>query len=290
MAKKSGLGMGLDVLFDDNKHITGDNVTTIRLSQIEPNRAQPRKFFDEEKLTSLAESIKSSGLLQPIIVKSIADGRYKIVAGERRYRACKSLGMAEIPAIIRDFDDVKAAEAALIENIVREDLNPIEEAAGLRELTEVFGLTQEQAAKAVGKPRSGVANSLRLLGLPGEVQGLLIDGRLSAGHGKVLAGMEDSETALVLALQAADGNMTVRELEQAVKDISEKVQDNNTKTVKKTISGNTFYTETALALKEMLGRKVQISASKNGKKGKITLEFSGEDDLRSIAAVLENLI
>ncbi|MDR0986769.1 MAG: ParB/RepB/Spo0J family partition protein [Ruminococcus sp.] len=275
MARKSGLGMGLNALFDDNR--SHEAITSIRLSMIEPNKTQPRKNFDDEKLKSLADSISRNGLLQPIAVRDTGGGSYKIIAGERRYRACKMLGLTEIPAVVKPFDEKQTAEATLIENLLREDLNPIEEAAGLAELVEKYKLSQEETAKATGKSRSAVANSLRLLTLPDEIKESLEDGSLSVGHGKILAGLEDKEAMLSLAEAAKDGKLTVRQLEAALKR-----GETPSPPVK-----NTYYIETALSLREILGRKVKITG--NGKRGKITLDFSGEDDLKAIAHALEKI-
>jgi ParB family chromosome partitioning protein len=285
MARKGGLGMGLGALFDDNTTQTGDNITTLRISVIEPNRSQPRQSFDEEKIASLAESIKRNGLLSPIIVKPLDNGQYRIIAGERRYRACKLLSMTEIPVTIKDFSDVETAEAALIENLLREDLNPIEEAAGIEELIKTHGLTQEALSKIIGRSRSGIANSLRLLSLPESVRALLISGELSAGQAKVLAGIDNTTLVESLAEKARDGGLTVRQLEETIKRIE---AGESPKTPAVTAKNN-YYTETALSLHEILGRKVKITSSRGGKKGKITLEFSGEDDLKKIAHALEKM-
>ncbi|MDR0903970.1 MAG: ParB/RepB/Spo0J family partition protein [Ruminococcus sp.] len=283
MARKSGLGMGLGALFDDN--VSHEAITAIRLSMIEPNKTQPRKNFDEEKLKALADSISRNGLLQPIAVRETGGGSYKIIAGERRFRACKMLGLTEIPAVVKTFDERQTAEATLIENLLREDLNPIEEASGLRELIEKYGLSQEETAKATGKSRSAVANAVRLLSLPIEIKKMLETGSLSSGHAKLLAGIDDKETMLALAEAAKDGKMTVRQLEAIRQSEPEMKKPEIPPALKK----NNYYIETALSLREILGRKVKIIASKDGKKGKITLDFSGEDDLKAIAQALAKL-
>jgi ParB family chromosome partitioning protein len=256
MARKSGLGMGLGALFDDN--VSHEAITAIRLSMIEPNKTQPRKKFDDEKLRALADSISRNGLLQPIAVRETGGGSYRIIAGERRFRACKMLGLTEIPAVVKTFDERQTAEATLIENLLREDLNPIEEAAGLCELIEKYGLSQEETAKATGKSRSAVANSIRLLSLPEKIRESLEDGSLSVGHGKILAGIDGEETMLALAEAARDGKMTVRQLETAIKR-------GETPPVKETPPANNYYVETALSLREILGRKVKITSSKDVK-------------------------
>jgi ParB family chromosome partitioning protein len=281
MARKGGLGMGLGALFDDNSTSAGENITTLRLSVIEPNRSQPRRSFDEEKIASLAQSIKRNGLLSPIIVKPLDNGRYRIIAGERRFRACKLLAMTEIPVSVKDFSEIETAEAALIENLLREDLNPIEEAAGIEELIKIHGLTQEALSKVIGRSRSGIANSLRLLSLPEKVRDMLISGELSAGQAKVLAGIDDEAAVVLFAEKACNGGLTVRQLEDLIKR-------NETPIKKEPKAKNNYYTETALSLHEILGRKVKITSS-TGKKGKLTIEFSGEDDLKKIAHALERL-
>jgi ParB family chromosome partitioning protein len=285
MAKRSGLGMGLGALFDDNSSLVSETAATVRMSQIEPNRAQPRQTFDEDKLRALADSISRNGLLQPIIVRAAGDGQYKIIAGERRFRACRMLGFTEIPAIVRDFSDQASAEAALIENIVREDLNPVEEARGLRELMDVYGLTQEVLAKAVGRSRSSIANSVRLLSLSHEILTMLENGSLTVGQAKVLAGIDDTDTAVLFARRAASDGMTVRELERAVNTLTTDSQ----KPPKAPPKRNILFTETALSLCEMLDRKIVITPGKKDGKGKLTIDFDSEDDLKKIAETLAKM-
>jgi ParB family chromosome partitioning protein len=284
MAKRSGLGMGLGALFDDNSSPGKESVSSLRLSQIEPNRSQPRQRFDDDKLRSLSDSISRNGVLQPIIVRAVSDGQYKIIAGERRFRACKMLGMTEIPAIVKEFSDAVAAEAALIENIVREDLNPIEEARGLRELMDVYGLTQETLSKAVGRSRSAISNSVRMLSLPDEIIKMLETGSLTPGQGKILAGVADENTAIELARKASGDRLTVRDLEREVNALAA-----CDKTVRQLPLRNNFYTETALGLGQLLDRKISVSGVKKDGKGKLTIDFDGEDDLKKIAEILSAL-
>ena len=195
--KNAGLGRGLDAIFLDNslnETTGGENVITIlKLSMVDPKSDQPRKYFDKEALEELAESIKENGLLQPILVREYGEGRYQIIAGERRFRASKIAGLEEIPAIILDRDDKKAAEIALIENIQRENLNPIEEAMAFKALADEYGLTQEELAERVGKSRSAIANSTRLLDLPEEVLEMVANGDISAGHGRTLLGVKNRD-------------------------------------------------------------------------------------------------
>jgi ParB family chromosome partitioning protein len=286
MAKKGGLGLGLDALFGDNTN-TGGDITTLRISLIEPNKNQPRRRFGEAAMKTLSDSIAEHGVLQPILVKPIDGDRYVIVAGERRFRAAKMAGLSEIPAVVKDLTEKASAEAALIENLQREGLNPIEEAAGIKTLMAEYGLTQETAAKALGKSRPALANTLRLLELPAEVKELLIDGKISPGIGKALAGC-DPQTATEIAIRAAANEMTVRQVEAELKKLRSGALpaivpiDPETRRVKN------YIIETQLGLSETLGRKITIS-SKDGKKGKISIEFDSETDLKKIAETLGKL-
>ena len=202
MASKGGLGIGLGALFEDNK-TESDSGQMLRVSEIEPNRGQPRKNFDDETISALADSIKEHGILQPILVRPYGSG-YQIVAGERRWRAARMLGMSEVPVQIKELSDLEAMQLALIENLQRENLNPVEEAKGYSELVESYGMTQEEVAKTVGRSRSSVANAMRLLALPEEIQEMLENGDISTGHGKALLAFDDEEKMLDAARKAAD--------------------------------------------------------------------------------------
>lgn len=283
MAKKSGLGKGLDALFEDNIN-ESQGTQTIRMSEIEPNKSQPRRHFDENAITTLADSIRQHGLIQPILVRSTGTG-YQIVAGERRWRACRMLGMSEIPAVVKEFSDSETAQIALIENIQREDLNPIEEAAAYKELMENYDMTQEELSKAVGKSRSAIANAVRLLNMPEKVQELLRKGELSAGQAKAIAAAESEEQMIDLAERAANGQITVRAIEKllAQKDEEEKEEPAKADTEKK--QAMNYLTEMEISLHETLSRKVKIN-SKDGKKGTITIDFFDPDDLSDIASKL----
>lgn len=283
MAKKSGLGKGLDALFEDNIN-ESQGTQTIRMSEIEPNKSQPRRHFDENAITTLADSIRQHGLIQPILVRSTSTG-YQIVAGERRWRACRMLGMSEIPAVVKEFSDSETAQIALIENIQREDLNPIEEAAAYKELMENYNMTQEELSKAVGKSRSAIANAVRLLNMPEKVQELLRKGELSAGQAKAIAAAESEEQMVDLAERAANGQITVRAIEKllAQKDEEEKEEPAKADTEKK--QAMNYLTEMEISLHETLSRKVKIN-SKDGKKGTITIDFFDPDDLSDIASKL----
>lgn len=286
MPKKSGLGKGLDALFEDNNSESSGGVLTLRISEVEPNKNQPRHSFDEESIANLAESIRENGLIQPIVVRKTAMG-YQIIAGERRWRACRMLGMNEITAVVKEFDDEQVAKAALIENIQREDLNPIEEAAAYKDLMEKYEMTQEQLSKVVGKSRSSIANSVRMLDMPELIQNYLINGKLSIGQAKAIAAAKDEEMMEQIARQASDGKLTVRGIEKLIaklseeeKDEQEEAPDENTK------KARNFCTEMEIALREKLGRKVKISPIGDGSSGKITIDYIGMDDLSAIAEKL----
>ena len=215
-AKKSGLGKGLEALFAENAVEEQGKAITLRLLEIEPNRDQPRKQFDEEALSELSASIAQHGILQPLLVRPLPGGGYQLVAGERRWRAARMAGLEEVPAVIRELTDREAAELAMIENLQREDLNPMEEAKGYQTLMETYGMTQEEAARAVNKSRPAVANALRLLQLPDEVAEMVAEGRLSAGHARALLSFSEEER-LPAAQEAAEKGLTVRELERRAK-------------------------------------------------------------------------
>ena len=287
MPKKSGLGKGLDALFEDNNSESSGGVLTLRISEVEPNKNQPRHTFYEESIANLAESIRENGLIQPIVVRKTAMG-YQIIAGERRWRACRMLGMNEITAVVKEFDDEQVAKAALIENIQREDLNPIEEAAAYKNLMEKYEMTQEQLSKVVGKSRSSIANSVRMLDMPELIQDYLINGKLSIGQAKAIAAAKDTETMEQIARQASDGKLTVRGIEKLIAKLAEEenteeqveVPDENTK------KARNYCTEMEIALREKLGRKVKISPIGDGSSGKITIDYIGMDDLSAIAEKL----
>lgn len=275
---RGGLGGGLDSLFEENTAEVQVK-KEVRLSEIEPNRAQPRKNFDESAIAALAESIREHGMLQPLLVRPMPTGGYQIVAGERRWRAARMLGMDEIPVIVRDFTDLEAAQIALIENLQRENLNPIEEALGYRRLQDDFGMKQEEIARTVGKSRSAVANAIRLLRLPEEVQQYLIDGSISPGHARALLGLVDETMMLEAARRASAGLLTVRALEKMAQN-GEKVTEEEPATLRM----HAYYGEVEQSLHDRLGRKVKVQYKKN--KGTLTLEFYDDDDLRTLAHLL----
>lgn len=277
---KGGLGIGLDVLFDDNSSDVQIK-KTLRIAEIEPNRDQPRKTFSDEAIAALAESIREHGVLQPILVRPLSTGGYQIVAGERRWRAARMLGLDEIPVNIRELSDSEAMQIAIIENLQRENLNPVEEASGYSELIEKYSMTQEQVAKMVGRSRSAVANSVRLLSLPQRVLKMLENGDLSAGHAKALLGFDDEEMLIAIANRAAEGGMTVRQVEKLAQKSAEAKQPAKTPKVRKT---DNYYKEMQIVLQLSLGRKVEVNYGK--KKGTLTLEFYDKDDLKELAELL----
>lgn len=286
MPKKSGLGKGLDALFEDNNSESSGGVLTLRISEVEPNKNQPRHTFDEESIANLAESIRENGLIQPIVVRKTAMG-YQIIAGERRWRACRMLGMNEITAVVKEFDDEQVAKAALIENIQREDLNPIEEAAAYKDLMEKYEMTQEQLSKVVGKSRSSIANSVRMLDMPELIQNYLINGKLSIGQAKAIAAAKDEETMEQIARQASDGKLTVRGIEKLITKLAEENTEEQIETPdENTKKTRNYCTEMEIALREKLGRKVKISPIGDGSSGKITIDYIGMDDLSVIAEKL----
>lgn len=274
-AKKSGLGKGLDSLFNENA--TDDNLAVeLRLSEIEPNKNQPRTYFDPEALGELAESIKIHGLLQPIVVRPMPGGTYQIVAGERRWRACREAGLNTVPVIIKDLDDKQTMELALIENLQRKDLNPVEEAMGYSRLIKEFKLTQEQVSDRVGKSRSAVTNLLRLLALPEKMLDALEKGLITQGHARALLSFENEEK-MNIAFELALNGASVRQLEaMASKQSKEKPK------TQKSTKTDSFYSEVELALKAETHRKATVKAGKNGK-GTITIEFYNKDELTDIA-------
>lgn len=277
MANKiGGLGKGLDVLFVQNTLEDGNATVTLPLDEIIPNRDQPRKQFDPEALADLSESIAQHGVLQPLLVRPMPDGTYQLVAGERRWRASRMAGLTDVPVIIRNMDEQEAAELALIENLQREDLNPMEEAIGYRTLMETYGMTQEQAAGVVNKSRPAVANALRLLQLPQAVADLVSEGKLSAGHARTVLAFEGEEAQTAAAVEAVRKGLSVRELERLAK-----AAKRQPRAPREPQRRDSFYDEVELALKESLGRQVKVTASAKG--GVLQVEFFDPEDLRALA-------
>ena len=279
--KKRGLGKGLNALFAENITEDGNSVVTLRLSEIMPNKEQPRKAFDEDALADLATSISKHGVLQPLIVRPLSDGSYQLIAGERRFRASHIAGLSEVPVVVKNLSDREASEVALIENLQREDLNPMEEALGYQRLMEDFELTQEETSKAVGKSRSAVANSLRLLTLPEIIAEQVAGGRLSAGHARTLLSIEDAQFQLELAEKIVADGLSVREVEK----ISKSARSGSLKKSKNVAkpARDSFFDEVELALTEHLGRKVTVNLSGSQKSGSLQIEFYSPDDLKIFA-------
>lgn len=284
--RKGGLGKGLSAIFIENETEDQSEVVVLSISDIEPNRAQPRKDFDDESLKELSDSILEHGVLQPILVRPLIGGGYQIVAGERRYRASRLAGLQEIPVMIRELSDEQTMELALIENLQRENLSPLEEAQGYKSLIDDYSLSQEQVAKTVGKSRSAVANTIRLLSLPDGVKELLKENKLSAGHARALLSLESDELILFAAKEVAEKNLSVRETEMLCKKL---IQD-KPKKAKKPISKSSYFSEVELTLSEYLGKKVIVTPSKNKKGGMISIEFYSDEDLKDIANRLEEKI
>ncbi len=277
-----GLGRGLSALFGDDPVLedVSSSGSTLRISDIEPNPDQPRRHFDQEALQALAVSIRENGLLQPIVVRRSEAGIYQIIAGERRWRACRLAGLTEVPAVILEADDLRAAQLALIENLQREDLNPIEEASGYQTLIDTFGLTQEEAAHRVGRSRPAVANSLRLLALSQELRAMVEQGRLSAGHARALLSLPDEKLRRETALYAAEHGLSVRELEQYVKRLL---------TQKKAPAAPPavdYAGDVGRRLSQTLGRRITLKPGR--KKGKLEIEYYDNDDLDTLIALLEH--
>jgi len=280
-----GLGRGLDVLFAENSKSTDSSRVMLRISEIQPRAGQPRKHFDETALSSLADSIAKSGLLQPIIVRSAPGGYYEIIAGERRWRASRMAGLSEVPVVITECDDRTAAEMALIENIQREDLDPIEEAMGYRSLMDEFSLTQEAVSEKVGKSRSAIANSLRLLDLPSDVLALVANKTLSAGHAKALLGLSQRSGISALAAIVAEKELSVRATEELVSSENRRAEkagreEKSEESADTDRFGVDYKAELERRIRTSLGRRVHIKNS--GKIKKLELEYTDDADLEGL--------
>lgn len=278
MKKRGGLGKGLDAIFAENDTENQNSSIALPLRDIEPNRSQPRKQFDDGALAELADSISQHGILQPLLVRPLVSGGYQIVAGERRWRAARMAGLTEVPAVVREMSDQQVMQLALIENLQREDLTALEEAQGYQMLIESYGLTQEEIAKIVGKSRPAVANALRLLNLPQAVRELVAEGKLSAGHARTLLSMESAQDMLEMAQLTVKHGISVRELEKMVKKfLSHETEAEPASPRKKKPR---YFEEVELALNTHLGRKVKVEGGKN--KGMLQIEFYGEEDLENL--------
>lgn len=280
---KKGLGKGLGTLFSEEiDEINENSIIEVKISQVEPNKNQPRKSFEREKLETLADSIKEHGIIQPIIVTKSEDGRYTIVAGERRWRASKLAGLTTIPVVVKEYTDQTVAEISLIENLQREDLNPIEEALGYKELSDTYGLTQDKISQKIGKSRSAIANSMRLLLLEDEIQQRLISGEISEGHARAILSLEGIELRNFLVNQIIENSLNVRQAEVLAKQLQKGRPERRKK------SPDVYSIEIKRIqerLAESLGTKVTIS---NGaKKGKIEIEYYGNDDLERLLNLIQ---
>ncbi len=294
VSKNRGLGKGLEALFGnaeiDTKEISieptedtkAQGISFVDINNIKPNEKQPRKSFDEEKLEELATSIKEHGLIQPVILRKAEIG-YEIVAGERRWRACRKAGLKEIPCIVKELTDEQNMLMAIIENMQREDLNPIEEAEGLNQMIVSFGMTQEQVSKSVGKSRPYITNALRLLKLPEAVKNFVSEGKLTTGHARAIAGIGDPEKQLELAKLVLEKNLSVRELEKLIKENYVQKKKNSRKKIEK--SADVIRVEEDL--KQIMGTKVNLT--QKGKKGKIEIEYYNKEDLERLIEMLKTL-
>ncbi len=310
--KKGGLGKGIDALISPTvkKEVDKEKVIEkviekpvekviekivekpielrLKIDEIEPNRLQPRKNFDEDALQELSESIKQFGLIQPIVVKK-QENYYEIVAGERRWRAARIAGLKEVPVIIKEYDERESMEIAIVENLQREDLNPIEEAQAYRRLIEEFGLKQDEAAQRVSKSRTAVTNAMRLLKLDERVQQMVIDDMISGGHARTLLSIEDKDEQYTMAMLVFDNKMSVRETEKLVRSYLKKEEEKNTVEKKEDFSQmETIYHQLEERMKSVIGSKVAIH-SKNYKKGKIEIEYYSNDELERIIDLIESV-
>lgn len=275
MAKMSGLGKGLGALMLENNTDSMVSTSTLSINEIVPNKEQPRKTFDETALAELADSICQHGVLQPLLVRPLANGGYQLVAGERRWRASRMAELKEVPVIIKELSDTEAMEIAIIENLQREDLNPIEEAEGLQALIDKCGYTQEEVAVSVGKSRPAITNSLRLLKLPEEVRDMAKDGVISAGHARALLAFDNQPMMIECARQIVPKKLTVRDVEKMAKRPARASEP------KRTQRRDSFYDEVELSLSEALGTKVKVYNGRS--KGTLEIEFYTLDDLKNIA-------
>lgn len=282
MSKKfGGLGKGLDTIFAENETEDSNTSVMLKISEIEPNRSQPRRDFDENSLSDLAQSISQHGLLQPLLVRPLPIGGYQIVAGERRYRACRMAGLTEVPVTIRELSDTETMELALIENLQREDLSPIEEALGYKALIDEHGFSQEEVATSVGKSRPAIANSLRILKLPDSVLEYVKQDKISAGHARALLMLDNEEDMLELAELIYKKDLSVRQAEKLAKKKPEVEED--TQPERKP----SFYSMVELALNESLGRKIKVNKNKGKQGGVLQIEFYSDEELTELSNKLK---
>jgi ParB family chromosome partitioning protein len=275
--KQRGLGKGLGALIRENENEVNNSVTELRITELEANQNQPRRFFDDQALQELSDSIKQHGVVQPIIVRKVDDS-YQIVAGERRWRAARLAGLKTVPVVIKDYSNIQVMEIALIENLQRQDLNAIEEAIAYKSLIEEHDLTQEEISEKIGRSRSAIANTLRLLNLPEEIKKFVIQGKISAGHARALLAIEDKKKQSEIAQKIIDQQLNVRDIEKLV---MKKDNNDSPKEMKKSVE----IVELEERLKKALATKVNIVHKKS--KGKIEIEYYSNDDLERILELLE---
>ena len=286
MAKAKGLGRGIEALMGDTSLQTQEAGSIyLPISQVEPGLNQPRKSFDDEALEDLADSIREHGIIQPLTVRRLSSGYYQIIAGERRWRAAKKAGLREVPAVIIEADDRKVMEIGLIENLQREDLNPMEEAEGYQVLLTDFGMTQEEVARRMGKSRPAITNALRLTALPPEVRELLIAGQLSAGHGRAVLMVEGTKAQVAFALMLVQEGLSVRQAEAAAKTFT--LEPKKEKKALAEDPNRIYIEEVEKSLSGRFGRKVTITAGR--RKGRLELEFYDTDDLNALLDLLETV-
>lgn len=272
--KKGGLGRGLDALFADNSvEESSQTPVKLKIMEIEPNREQPRKVFDEATISELADSIATHGVIQPLLVRPIKDGGYQLVAGERRWRAARIAGLTEVPVVIKELSDSETVELAMVENLQRENLNPLEEALGYKFMMEKLSITQDEAARKVGKSRPAVANALRLLKLPEEIQAMVESEQISPGHARALLSFENEAKMLEVAKLIVSKGLSVREIEKMAQNSKKEIKQKAPK------KRDTYFDEVELALSKATGRKIKV---KEGTKT-IEIEFFDKDDLSKIA-------
>lgn len=283
MAGKKGLGRGLESLFEQNTTEDGSSTVMLKISDIEPNSLQPRKYFNEEAIAELADSISQHGVIQPLLVRPIFGGGYQIVAGERRWRASRMAGISEVPVVIRELSDMETMEIALVENLQREDLNPIEEAKGYKQLMDTYEMTQQEVSDIVGKSRPTVANALRLLNLPEDIIDKVGEGVLSSAQARTLLAFEDIEQMKKAAELAQQGQLTVRDLELMAKKSKQPIKEKS-ETEKVTVVP--YFKEVEISMTEYLGRRVKIKADKKNK-GTLEIEFFDKDDLTDLLKYFE---
>jgi ParB family chromosome partitioning protein len=287
--KKGGLGRGLDSLFEENglEEQSAASAVRLRLLDVEPNKEQPRQDFDEAALAELSRSVAEHGVLQPILVRPLPGGTYQIIAGERRWRAARAAGLVEIPAVVREMSDAQAMAAALIENLQRENLNPVEEAQGIQKLMETFALTQEEAAQRLGKSRPAVANARRLLRLPPKVLEMVRAEQLSGGHARALLALEAPEHMQALAEAIAAGDLSVRETERLVRLAQREKKEPPPPAPP--VRRQPYYDEVELSLGQALGRKIKVVTAGQEDAGHLLIDFFARDDLHRIVQALSAL-